>query len=229
MPKVSIELNFFYMHFNDAKTFTAWARKYEHGKVNPSIYVRHAIISVVFASEALINRVLMEFSVDRSIAETLERSSILDKWYLAPLLCTDSASKGLFDKGADPYQSFKELVQIRNWLAHPKVENFLDAELDRNSTITIAKSRESYPWLEMLKGEVLSKTKIPANPFEMNHEHAQASIVVLESMISALRAKLSGKLNDEWLEQITIKDADGVHSYKAPVSTIWGGYGGARS
>jgi hypothetical protein len=40
---------------------------------------------------------------------------------------------------------------------------------------------------------------------------------------------LNGKMHDGWLDLITIKDADGVHSYRAPVDTIWGGYGGASS
>jgi len=47
MPTVSIELNFFYMHYNDAKTFAEWAFAKREDDVDPSIYVRHAIISAV--------------------------------------------------------------------------------------------------------------------------------------------------------------------------------------
>ena len=77
MPNVNVELNFFYMHYNDAKQFAKWAFETRDGDVNPSIYVRHSIISVVFASEALINRVLAEFATEPSVSIILEKSNIL--------------------------------------------------------------------------------------------------------------------------------------------------------
>lgn len=229
MPDVSVELNFFFMHYNDAKKFAEWASIQKRGDVNPSIYVRHAIISVVFASEALINRVLNEFGSAPGLFEVLEKATIVEKWYLAPFLCAGGKPPIPFDRGREPFQSFKELVQIRNWLAHPKIDNFLDAELDPRSTISAGPSNEEYPWLEMLKGKTWPQTKLPKNPFELSHRHAQSAISVLDSMISALQIRLHGQMPDGWLDQITVKDANGVHNYKAPVYTIWGGYGGARS
>ena len=229
MAKVSVELNFFYMHYNDAKTFASWAKSQRDGDINPSIYVRHAIISVVFASEALINRVLTELSNDPNVFELLERGSILDKWYLAPLLCGSGASQTSFDKSSEPFQSFKELIQIRNWLAHPKVDNLIDAELDANSTIAIGESNEEYPWLEVLKGQKWPQTRIPRNPFELTEQHAQLAIKKLDLMVEALRSLVGGKWHDGWIDLITVKDADGIHNYKAPVHSIWGGYGGPSS
>ena len=229
MPNVNVELNFFYMHYNDAKQFTKWAFEGIDGSVNPSIYVRHAIISVVFASEALINRVLAEFATDATVSEILEKASILDKWYLSPIICSGGAQPAPFEKGAEPYQSFKELIQIRNWLAHPKVETFLKAEIDPKSSISIGSSNEEYPWLEMLKGEHWPQTGIPKNPFEINYTHAQASLKILDSMIEALSTRLSGQLHEGWLDLVTVKDDEGLHQYKAPVFTIWGGYGGSSS
>ena len=153
MPEVNVELNLFYMHHNDAKMFAKWAYDLRDGDVNPSIYVRHSIISVVFASEALINRVLAEFATDSGVFQTLEKANILDKWYLAPFLCSGSEKPVPFEKGTEPFQSFNELVHIRNWLAHPKVEIFLRAELDPNSSSRLVDNNEEYPWLEMLKGK----------------------------------------------------------------------------
>ncbi len=229
MPSVNVELNFFYMHYNDAKKFAAWASEKRDGDVNPSIYVRHAIISVVFASEALINRVLTEFTADPKISNILEKSNILDKWYLAPFLCSGNVQPQPFDIGAEPYQSFKELIQIRNWLAHPRVETFLNAELDPRSNISFMPSGERYPWLEMLKGEKWPQSKIPKNPFEVDYKHAEASIKILDEMIEALSTRVNNQIDDGWLDLITVKDDKGLHHYKAPVSTIWGGYGGASS
>ena len=215
------------MHYNDAKKFAEWAVEKREDNVNPSIYVRHAIISVVFASEALINRVIAEFATDSNVSEILERASILDKWYLSPFLCSGNAEPTPFDKAAEPYQSFKELIQIRNWLAHPKVETFLKAKFDPNSGISIGSSNEEYPWLEMLKGEQWPQTGIAKNPFEMDHTHAAASLKILDAMIKALSTRLAGQVHEGWLDLITVKDDEGLHQYKAPVLTIWGGYGGA--
>lgn len=227
MTDVNVELNFFYMHYNDAKQFAKWAFETCDSDVNPSIYARHSIISVVFASEALINRVLAEFATDSNVSVLLEKSSILDKWYLSPFLCTAGEKPVPFEKGAEPYQSFKELIQIRNWLAHPKVEIFLKAELDQKSTISVGISNEEYPWLEMFKGEQWKQTKIPKNPFEINHTHAENALKVLDAMIDALSERLGGQIHEGWLKLITVKDDEGLHQYKAPVFTIWGGYGGA--
>ncbi len=228
MPKVNVELNFFYMHYNDAKKFAEWAFKRRNGDVNPSIYVRHAIISVVFASEALINRVLAEFAADPKVAEILEKATILDKWYLAPILCSGNVKPESFDVGAEPYQSFKELIKIRNWLAHPQVETFLKAEVDPRSSISVA-TGEEYPWLEMLKGEQWPQTEFPKNPFEVSYSHADAALKILDAMIEALSERLSGQMHDGWLDLITVKDDEGLHQYKAPVFTIWSGYGGSSS
>lgn len=227
MTDVNIELNFFYMHYNDARKFAEWAKSQREGDANPSIYARHAIISTVFASEALINRVLSEFAVDTAVAETLERASILEKWCVVPFVCRELAPAPL-NQGEEPFQSFKELVQIRNWLAHPKVEAFVKGKAPPNSTISVSGKTEMYPWLEILTGESWKQTKIPKNPFELDHTHAEAAISVLDRMIAELSSRLSGRISKDWLEEITVRDPAGARTYKAPVCTIWGGYGGSR-
>lgn len=226
--RVDVELNFFYMHYNDAKKFAEWATKRNNDKdAHPSIYARHAIISTVFASEALINRVLNDFSRDKNFMEIFDKASTLEKWYMAPYLCGGKVNAPVpFDKGAEPFQSFKELIQIRNWLAHPQVEVFLGARSMPDSTISIGQSKEEYPWIEMLKGEYWKQTGIPKNPFEVGSEHAEAAMGILDAMIDSLKSKLSGLIYNGWLDEITVKDAEGLHHYKASVYTIWGGYSG---
>lgn len=228
MRRVDVELNFFYMHYNDARKFADWSVEYADGETNPSIYVRHSIISVVFAAEALINRVLAEFSVDQQVSGILERNGIIEKWCMAPMVCGDrSKDVRPFDRGSEPFQSFQELIRIRNWLAHPKVDMYLEASLDTKSSVRDSESGEEYPWLEMLRGKVWAQTEIPKNPFEVRSEHANAAIRVLDQMIEALSEKLDGRVDERWLEVITVRDSDGAHSYRVPVSSIWGGYGGA--
>jgi len=227
VPNVTVELNFYYLHYYDARTFAKWAKGRAEEAVTPSIYARHAILSVVFASEALINRVLVEFAIGKDVPSNLEKNSILEKWLLAPIVCAEGTDAVPFERGAEPVQSFKELIQIRNWMAHPKVDNYLPANLDPNSSIAGEQPGEEYPWLEMLKGEAWTQTKVPKNPFEMTHEHAETAIGILDRMVSELDEKLGGKLDSAWLERITVKDEAGIHNYRAPVYTIWGGYSGA--
>ena len=167
-----------------------------------------------------------EFASDSSVAGILESARILDKWYLAPYLCAGQTTPVPFDRGADPIQGFRELIQIRNWLAHPKVETFLEGTLDPKSSISDCSSGEEYPWPEMLKGEKWGQTEIPKNPFEIDYSHAKAAISILDEMTKTLSEKLRGRIHQGWLGLITVKDADGLHQYRAPVSTIWGGYSG---
>jgi len=226
-----VELNFFYMHYNDAKTFARWCKEFEdNDSVHPSLHGRHAIISTVFASEALINRVLNDLTADKNVFRALEKTSTLDKWYLAPFVCSGDGYDSMpFDMSAEPFQSFKELIQIRNWLSHPNVEVFLTAMSPPNSTFSDADSMKSYPWLEMLRGEAWCQTGIPKNPFEINASHAESAIKTLDLMICALKERLHGQLYDEWLDEIVVQDTHGLHKYRAPVFTIWRGYGSASS
>ena len=221
-----VELNFFYLHYNDAKKLLERAKEaeQEHSPLC-SLHARHSIISTVFASEALINRVIFEFAVEKDIFESLEKLSIQDKWFISSLLCRDKDWDVVtFDKGNEPFQSFNELIKIRNWLLHPKVEVYIAATCDHSSTVGIEGKEESYPWMETLKSNVWPQTKFPKNPFELSSYHAQTALSILDAMISKLKSFLRGKLYDGWLEEISIRDKNGLHFFKAPIQTLWEGY-----
>ena len=81
----------------------------------------------------------------------------------------------------------------------------------------------------MLKGERWPQTGIPKNPFEIDYSHAEIALKILDAMINALSARLGGQMHEGWLDLITVKDDEGLHQYKAPVFTIWGGYGSTGS
>ena len=217
------ELNLFYLHFNDAKTFCEMAHEKHIGF--SGFYERHVILSTVFASEALINRVLSMFS---SIPKkSWERLSIQAKWLKAPLVCI-SASKAsftqTFDKSMEPYQSFRELIEIRNWFAHPKVDQFVPA-IRRNWTITIIeeRTRKEVPWIETLKGRCWPQTKIPLNPFELNETHAQKAIEVLKAMMDQLLKFFDGIFEEEWFWEFDLKHTHG-ETERLSMESLWGGY-----
>ena len=80
-----VELNFFYLHIHDAEKFCDLTEK-ETSKLK-SFYSRHAILSVVYATEALINRVLDDFLLPSLSTKNIEKLSTFDKWMFAPFVC----------------------------------------------------------------------------------------------------------------------------------------------
>ncbi len=105
----NIELNFYYLHSNDAEMFLQWAKQEEKIKSKlKSIHARHAILAAIFASESLINLVLADFYIPRSGSESIDRMSLHDKWFVAPLICTNNQSMKTFDKAEEPFQSFND-------------------------------------------------------------------------------------------------------------------------
>jgi hypothetical protein len=218
-----VELNFYYLHYNDCLKFVEWSNA-EKSTLR-SLYARHAILAAVFASEALINRVLNDFYLAGQGSTTVERLSISDKWYTAPLLCGESLpSSATFDSSKQPFQGFCELIKIRNWLVHPKVGSFVDARKDPNSSIGELGTDLEIPWVDTLKGGVWPITRIPLNPFELNGTHAQCALTIIEQMIVQLKQLMPGTVNDDWLLQIQVRDKGTKAAEKLTTMSLWGGY-----
>lgn len=218
-----VELNFFYMYYNDAKKLVELAKK-ERSKLK-SFYARHAILSVVFASEAIINRVLDEFFLPVSGKDLLERLSPREKWYVAPLMCGKENPAGkTYDTSKEPFQSFSELVKIRNWLVHPKADEFVDASTNDGSTITIIKTEQEIPWVDTIKGRIWPHMRIPVNPFELTAKHAQKALEVLDAMIKELKDLLKDIITDDWLWEIDIRAKQSGQLNRITVTSLWGGY-----
>ncbi len=235
-----VELNFFYMYYNDAKKLVELAKK-ERSKLK-SFYARHAILSVVFASEAIINRVLDEFFLPVSGKDLLESLGLRGKWYVAPLVCGKENPAGkTYNTSEEHFQSFSELVNIRNWLVHPKAAKFVDASTDDASTITIIKTEQESPWVECkieenveteqeipwvdtIKGKMWPHMRIPVNPFELTAKHAQKALEVLDAMIKELKDLLKDVITDDWLWEIDIRPKQSGQSDRITVTSLWGGY-----
>lgn len=216
-----VELNFFYMHFRDAQKLHEFSEQ-EPTKLK-SLYARHAIISIVFASEALINRIFNDFYLPDDGKKVIEKSSLLDKWFMAPLLCGKNEPPGIkhsFSK--EPFQSFKELIKIRNWLLHPKPGLFMPAFssgfiLDRETNIAI-------PWVDVLKGDKWPQTKIPLNPFEISSVDSLKAINILDELIKWLLNCFNGTIDENWLFSIDFIDKRDSKIDKLTVDSLWGGY-----
>lgn len=218
-----VELNFYYLHYNDCKKFVEWANE-ETSKLR-SLYVRHAILSAVFASEALANRVFNDFYISGQGAQSIDRLSIVDKWYTAPLLCGKSKpSNRTFDSSRQPFQSFVELVKIRNWLVHPKVGRYINARKDPDSSISILGSDLQIPWVDTLKSRVWPITQIPLNPFELDARHAKKALAILEEMVNELKEFMYEAVTDDWLIEVDLIEKSTKAAERITTKSLWGGY-----
>ncbi len=220
----NIELNFYYLHSKDAEMFTLWAEKEEkeNSKLK-SLHARHAILSSVFTCESLINLVLNDFYIPKSGSENIEKLSLYDKWFIAPLICTENQTMKTFDKSAEPFQSFAELIKIRNWLVHPKPDTYVDGILEEG-TITILESNESHPWVETIKGATWPQTKIPVNPFELTANHAKQATNIAKKMEDELKKLMPNQITDNWLRKIKFVNKESGDTTQVSIDSLWGGY-----
>jgi hypothetical protein len=85
-PTHEVEVNFFYLHYYDAAKLADWAEA--EGTKLKSLYARHALLAVVFASEALVNRLLSRLPLSKVAADGIDRLGPREKWSLTPFLLT---------------------------------------------------------------------------------------------------------------------------------------------
>ena len=217
-----VELNFVYLHKKDAEKFVLLAEE-EKSKLQ-SFYARHAILSSVFAIEALVNKILNDFYILPNGYKSYERLGIREKLFKLPLVCGKDKPIGkTFDQSKKPFQSFSELVDIRNWMVHPKNGRFVEAHKNPE-TITIIDTGEEVTWIETDNGSAWSITKIPLNPFELNGEHARIAYNILKGIISELFLLFDGIISEKWMDEIIICDKEGNQKEIITIDSLWGGY-----
>jgi hypothetical protein len=210
------------MHYKDALKFHELAVN-ENSKLK-SLYVRHSIISVVLALEALINRVLFEFCIFKSHIDTFEKLSIVEKWLTCPLVSGKEFPVGkTFDQSKEPFQSFKELVNIRNWFVHPKNTEFIPAT-KTPWTIHVEETDKTIPWVETEKGDVWPQTKIPRNPFELVELHSEKAIKVFESMKDNLLELFKDTFDEDWLWTLKLITTEEIKTELISIDSLWGGF-----
>jgi len=220
MTTDQVELNFVYLFRNDAKALTLMASK-ESSKLK-SLFARHSIIASIFAAEALINRVFDDFYIPGAYEKLERKIGLREKWILAPLTCRLNGNV-TFDQSCVPFQWFNELIEIRNWFVHPKVDQFVPAQLERNSIITLENGNE-IPWVTVLKGDVWANTRIPKNPFELTAEHSEKAISIIDSMIKELQKFMPDQITDDWIKKVEFKSGDQTKNFELTIDSLWGGY-----
>ena len=222
MSKHQVELSLLYMHYKDALKFHNLAED-EKSKLK-SLYVRHSIISAVFALEAMINRVLFEFCLFKPHLDSFEKLSIVEKWLTCPLVCGKDFPVGkTFDNSGEPFQSFQELVRIRNWFVHPKHTEFVPAT-KTPWTIHVEETDKTIPWVETEKGDVWPHTQIPRNPFELVESHSEKAIKVFEFMKNELLKLFKDVFDEDWLWTLKLITTEDIKTELVSIDSLWGGF-----
>jgi hypothetical protein len=224
--KVKVELNLFYLHLRDCQEFIALADKEKSKLV--SFYARHAILSLVFAFEALINRILSRYYLGQPPFSAIERLSTQDKWIVAPLLCGKDTPVGkTFDTSRDPFQSFVELIKMRHFLVHPQPDNYVPATWTPWA-ITILQSNTDVPWIEVEPGELWPHTRFPKNPFHLDASHAKKAYNIFTVLFEELLQIFAGVFGEEIIREIDIIDVEKQPKGTLTIESLWGGYSPSR-
>jgi hypothetical protein len=96
------------------------ARQAEHGDFQPRLaYPMASVIHAAASLEAFLNeeveKIVATWGAEwQSTIEALERLDVTKKWIIFPRLLHNKE----FDSGAEPFQSFSGLVDLRNTLMH---------------------------------------------------------------------------------------------------------------
>jgi phosphotransferase system HPr-like phosphotransfer protein len=222
MSEQQVELSFVYLHARDASKFVTLAEE-EQSKLK-SLYARHAILSCVFAIEALANKIANEFYILPSGYDTFEKLGLRQKVFILPLVCGKDRPIGhTFDQSKEPFQSFCELVNIRNWLVHPKTKNYVDAS-KLPGRVVDSETGDEYPWISTDFSGTWPQTNIPLNPFELTGAHARNALNITDKLISELLNLFDGLVTEKWLDEVILKSKDGKEQTKISIKSIWGGY-----
>jgi hypothetical protein len=154
-------------------------------------YIRAAALLYIAALEALINRVYSSF-IRPEIAECFEGKdggkSLPEKWMAAPLL---AGSATTFRRGADPWQSFVELVQVRNSLVHPKANSEEFAE------VYVGEDEVDFDFSD--KEPVYAHTRLPKNTDSWGREDLNKVKKCVDSLVQELQSLMSTQVTDRWL------------------------------
>lgn len=155
-------------------------------------FLRASAVLYVASLEALINRVAAAFLpplVARLVESDRRGLPHAEKWAVVPLLA--GAPAGL-DQGAEPWQSFRELIAIRNDLVHPPADSEEFAEL-----FDVAPGEPDFDWPS-------DQPSYPHTGLARDSEAWGLSDIerirrTVDLMIGELQRLLPTKVTSEWL------------------------------
>jgi hypothetical protein len=216
-----VEVSHYEVLLDDAQALADRAASGSPTPQHTNLFARHSMLSTVLASEALINRVLAKFCPP-SIYKGIDRLSLTDKWLAGPILCWHGET---FDTGSEPFQSFAELVRIRNGLVHPKAGVFVAAEYAGQVALKTSLDRKEvprlFPAITVIENPLWPQTRIPKNPRKIMASHARLAIGVLEKMEQKLIDLSKGAITHDSIRQLGWRKKDGESMGALPYFCIF--------
>ncbi len=164
-------------------------------------YARNAVLLFVIGMEALINRVFHYFIKDDFPAFVKEKICDLPldmKWYMASLWCSDDPKALTYEADKEPFQSFRELIKIRNSYVHPFPQKWdLYVKMAQQKTVDYVDPNPLH-W---------PQTKIPKDLHHFSKKSALKAKEVVDDMVNLLDGFLGGRIkrDDWWLTEIIDK------------------------
>jgi hypothetical protein len=167
-------------------------------------YARNSVLLFIVGMEALINRVLDCFickDFPTFIREKIGDLPMDIKWYMAPLWCNDDPKVSTYEADKEPFQSFRELITIRNSYVHPRSKRMKLKILDAHRKIADYSDPDSLNW---------PQTKIPKDINHFDKKSALKAKEVVDSMIELLDGFLGGKIKKDnwWLTETVTKTSE---------------------
>jgi len=165
-------------------------------------YARNSVLLFVVGMEALINRVYDTFVRTDLPAFVREKISDLPldmKWYLAPIWCGNNEKETSYKVDEEPFQSFRELVKIRNSYVHP---------FPKKMALKIVDAKRKFVDYDDPSALLWPQTKIPKDLNHFDKNSALKAREVVDAMVELLDQFLSGKIKKDnwWLTETINKE-----------------------
>ena len=202
MHVLKSHINSFHYLYQDAEYFHNQAKLPNSGfeSIRAS---RTALLLYILSLEGLINRALEAFLPEpqrQFFVEREERFSLEDKWQLLPLMAGHGGPK-VFDKSAQAWARFIELIRIRNEFVHPKHDRPAYYEAVTATKWTALSWKKIPEGLGVKETDIIYRqTQIPRDPYAVRPEHVDTAKAAVDAVVAALDDLLGGRLSaDGWL------------------------------
>jgi hypothetical protein len=210
-------INSFHYLYQDAEFFHAQAKLSGAGFESVRA-ARTALLLYILSLEGLVNRALEAFLPEpqrQFFINREERFSLEDKWQLLPLMAGEGGPRA-FDKSADVWARFVELIRIRNEFVHPKHDRPAYYEAITATKWTALSFKKIPGGLGVKETDIIYRqTQIPRDPYAVRPEHVDTAKAAVDAIVSSLDEHLGGRLTSgSWLR------GDGMGLVWPPGATI---------
>ena len=224
MEKITI--NDYHIHYNDLLSFLNLAKE-ETEEWKKHLFIRQIILKACFALEALINQILIKYSIFRNdliLFNHIEKLSTPNKILSLHNLC-ENLDKPILEKQDSLYAQIKELFGIRNDWVHGKGKICLDVKQDGTMewADTEGKNLGNYPYLEIPIGINYHKSiRIPINPFELDIPHGKICIKIVDLIEERIISNFN--ISKDEIHTLSLFDQLGNKVGDYPINMVWGVY-----